>query len=277
MSDARPYNIKPFFLPFGEESLFCLLLEPAAGKPRAGILHLPPFAEEMHKSRRMAAVQARRFAEAGYAVLLVDLLGCGDSTGDFEDATWEAWLACAREAHGWLARAVEGPTVLWGLRLGAVLAAELSSQLPGVSGLILWQPVASGESFLNQFLRIRLAGEMLAPGQNKFGVKEMRGLLASGEAVEVGGYMLSPALALGIDRLRLARFAVPCPVHWFEVSPEPAGPLPASLKVIEEWTGAGTEVFPRAVAGDAFWISQEIVECPDLWLETSQALERIAP
>ena len=40
------------------------------------------WAEEMNKARRMAALQARLLAENGYAVLQIDLHGCGDSSGD---------------------------------------------------------------------------------------------------------------------------------------------------------------------------------------------------
>ena len=230
----------------------------------------------MHKSRRMAALQARQLAQAGYAVLQIDLLGCGDSTGDFEDASWENWLACARTAHDWLKQKTEGDIVLWGLRLGATLAAQLSSLLPRIAGLVAWQPVANGESFLNQFLRIRVASEMFA--DRKTGTKELRGQLNVGEAVEVGGYMLAPALASGIDKLRLAQLAIPAPVFWLEVSPTPgAQPSPASLKVIDSWVASGVQVSAQTIVGDSFWATQEITECPGLLVETLKAMQTLAP
>jgi len=76
---------------------FALLYTPEpATKQRGAVVYVHPFGEELNKSRRMAALQARAMASAGYSVLQIDLLGCGDSTGDFGDATWEAWLAdCA--------------------------------------------------------------------------------------------------------------------------------------------------------------------------------------
>jgi alpha/beta superfamily hydrolase len=40
----------------------------------------------MNKARRMAALQARALAALGYGVLLLDLHGCGDSSGDFGDS-----------------------------------------------------------------------------------------------------------------------------------------------------------------------------------------------
>ena len=276
MSYNKPCAVEPFFLPFGQHSLFCLYHAAATETPRAAVLYLPPFAEEMHKSRRMAALQSRRFAQSGYAVLQIDLLGCGDSSGDFAEASWEAWLACARAGHDWLRQKTQAPVVLWGSRLGAALAAELSLQLPEVNGLLLWQPVPNGENFLNQFLRIRVASEMFA--ERKTGLKELRAQLAGGEALEVGGYLLTPRLASGIDKLRLAQLAVPAPVRWLEVSPTPADqPPPASQKTLAAWSESGVDVIARTVTGDPFWATQEITECPELLRETLDALENITP
>ena len=115
------FEIEPFFLSGEQGALFCIHLYPTDTAPKGGILYLHPFAEEMHKSRRMAALQARRFAAEGYAVLQVDLTGCGDSSGDFGDATWEAWHDDARRAHTWLLAKAPGPIILWGLRTGASL------------------------------------------------------------------------------------------------------------------------------------------------------------
>jgi len=277
MSSPFNYSIEPFFLPFGRESLFCLYLSPQGQKPRGGILYLPAFAEEMHKSRRMVSLQAQAFAKAGYGVLLFDLLGCGDSTGDFEDATWDAWLGCAQTAHDWLFRQTQSNVFLWGLRLGAVLAAELSQQIPHIAGMILWQPVTNGERFLNQFLRIKVASEMLAPSQEKSGTKEFLELLESGKPVEVGGYMLAPALAAQLAKLRLANFTPNIPVIWLEASEtDPPAPSPANHKFIEAWTAQAVPVKCLAVAAANFWSSQEIQESPAVLHETCTALESIA-
>ena len=76
---------------------------PRAGQtPLGAVLYIHPWAEEMNKSRRMAALGSRALAAQGWAVLQVDLLGCGDSSGDFGDATWEAWLDDVTQAAQWL-------------------------------------------------------------------------------------------------------------------------------------------------------------------------------
>jgi len=240
---------------------------------KGSILYLHPFAEEMHKSRRMAALQARRFAAEGYAVLQLDLTGCGDSAGDFGDATWEGWLADARRAHAWLSEKHPGPVMLWGLRSGASLAVELANTLSGIERLLLWQPVANGEQFLNQFLRIKLASEMLSGTQAQSGTKELRARLESGEAIEVGGYLLGSAMARSLANMKLADMPPPCPVEWLEIGAENSdSPTPASQRIVDAWRTAGVNVRTRTVSGEPFWVTQEITECAGLIEATTAAV-----
>lgn len=258
-------DLHPFHLDTPRGPLFCLLTRPGGGaRPTGGLVYLHPFAEEMHKSRRMAALQARALAARGLAVLQVDLTGCGDSAGDFGDATWPAWLDDARRAHAWLTAETGVPVGFWGLRVGASLAVEAARDLAGVDRLLLWQPVVAGEVFLNQFLRIRLAGEMLADGQARSGTKALRARLDAGEAVEVGGYMLCPDMARALAALDLIG-PPPCPTRWLEVGAEAGADVaPASQRVVDAWRAAGVDVTTATVAGDPFWITQEITECPAL-------------
>src|SRR5207249_8517309 len=110
-------ELEAFFLPAEIGSRFTLFHRVRGSDARGGILYIHPFAEEMNKSRRMAALQARAFAAVGWDVLSVDLMGCGDSDGDFGDATLDAWLQDVDAAHRWLATRGSGPVWLWGLRL----------------------------------------------------------------------------------------------------------------------------------------------------------------
>ncbi|MCC6473266.1 MAG: hydrolase 2, exosortase A system-associated, partial [Burkholderiales bacterium] len=219
-------GFEPFFLPAPAGERLCLFHPPRAAL-RAAVLYLHPFAEEMNKSRRMAALGARALAARGCAVLQIDLYGCGDSSGDFGDASWEAWLEDAALALGWLRARADAPLALWGLRLGALLALDAARQgAASPERFLLWQPVASGEAMLTQFLRLRVAGEMLAEGKAATGVQDLRSRLAAGAAQEIAGYMLSPALAASIDALRLSELRpARGAVHWLEVVPE-AGRAP---------------------------------------------------
>lgn len=224
----------------------------------------------------MAALQARRLAAAGWAVLQIDLLGCGDSSGEFADARWPTWKHDVRAAAEWLRHRTGGEVSLWGLRLGATLAADCAHEREfDVDQLVLWQPVASGEQFLTQFLRLHLAGEMLTGGAAQTGVRDLRATLARGTTLEIAGYELHPKLAAAIDGLKMAEL-VPAAktVIWHEVTAQPEPRIvPASQRVLDVWRSAGLEVRDSAVTGDAFWSTLEIAECEALLNTTELSLK----
>jgi len=262
--------LEPFFLEARPGRRFCVYRGPAAGaRCRGGIVHVPAFGEEMHKSRRMVAEQARRFAERGFASVQIDLHGCGDSDGDFADARWETWERDVAAAAAWLEERTGGPVRLWGLRLGATLAAKIAAdRLVDAAGLVLWQPVANGATFLNQFLRLKVAGGMVAGARGGTDTKSLRGELLAGGCLEIAGYTLAPELASALDGLSLGSLVpAPIPCAWLDVSSgvqEAAGVSPASAQVIEAWRRGGTTVDAKAVPGEPFWASVEIAECPAL-------------
>jgi len=263
-------QIEPFFLESPRGPLFCIYLSPVNLALKGSLLYLHPFGEEMHKSRRMAALQARAFASLGYAVLQIDLTGCGDSAGDFADASWLVWRDDARLGQAWLHAKIGQPVTLWGLRTGALLAADMAQAL-NVQALLLWQPVTDGNLFLTQFLRIKLASEMLSDGQSKTGTKDLLAQLESGQGVEVGGNMLSPAMARELGALKLAAMTPTCPVIWLEVGAVNGAQLsPAAQRVADGWRAAVSRVQTQTVIGEPFWATQEITECLPL-IEASLA------
>lgn len=268
---AGRHSAEAFFLASAPGERYCLYHAPA-GACRGALVYLHPFAEEMNKSRRMAALQARALAAAGYGVLQIDLHGCGDSDGDFGDARWEQWHADVAAARAWLEARLGRPAGLWGLRLGALLALD-HARGHRVPELLLWQPVLKGEAFLTQFLRLLVASGMLDEDAPAAGTRELRAVLESGRALEVAGYTLAPELAAAIDALDAARLAPACPVHWFELVAADDRPLPpAALRVAQQWGGQAI----IKVAGPTFWSSQEIAECPALIAATCASLEKAA-
>jgi exosortase A-associated hydrolase 2 len=260
-----------FFLPaaHGEQRL-CLFHAPAR-PPRSRVLYLHPFAEEMNKSRRMAALACRALAEAGHAVLQIDLRGCGDSSADFGDASWVDWQGDVRLGLAWLDAntPADAPLWLWGLRVGGLLAANDWGR---PVHHVFWQPMTSGKLALQQFLRLKLAAEM-AGGASKGLMEQMKSTLAAGDAVEVAGYRLSGALANGLDASRLAPVGTPGRVEWLEVSTrEDAALTPVSEQSIKSWADAGWAVRSRIVPGPGFWATSEIELAPVLIAATVEAL-----
>ena len=287
----------PFFLPTAGGQRFCLLHTSgqAPEEPVASILHIHPFAEELNRSRRMVALQCQSLAAAGFEVLQMDLGGCGDSAGHFADATWEGWVADVLAAREWLvarqqkrgpvARVHADETIptgntlwLWGLRAGCLLAAEVARQLPAhAANLLFWQPVTQGAVHLAQFLRLKVAtdlvrggraGETVPAGDTAPSVNSKpRQLLAEGKQVEIGGYSISPALATGLEAAHLNGLPEGSRVVCLEFTPAPTVatnasafvPLsPALVSQIDKWQEHCAKAQGDAIPGALFWQSQEV-------------------
>jgi len=274
----RPPPAQPFFLdtvsgPAGYR--FCLYHTPAVdeGLDAVGaVLYLHPFAEEMNKSRRMAALQSRALAASGYAVLQIDLHGCGDSSGDFGEASWDHWLDDAVLGAQWLSRRHAAPLWLWGLRTGCLVACEAATRIDKPIRVLFWQPPASGKVLLRQFLRLKLAGQLLER-EASGAVESTWDALSKGHHVEVAGYTLAPELAIGLDRARLHAPRNGTDGHWLEVSTRPAAELlPATTSAAASWRDAGIGITTTAATGPAFWQTQEIEDAPALIDATIAAL-----
>lgn len=272
---------EPFFLDTPGGQRFCLF-HPPMGTPRAALLYLHPFAEEMNKSRRMAALAARRLAAQGVGVLQLDLHGCGDSGGEFLDARWDGWKDDVGAGLAWLRARLGLEAGLWGLRLGALLALDYAAgAAEAPARLLLWQPTLSGAGCLTQFLRLRLAGELLQDGHAAGGTEALRARLRAGEALEIAGYELHPGLALALEAADAHKLPAPrCPVDWLELVADSGRALPpAAARLAGAWRGQGVDLRQQAVPGPQFWSAQEIEEAPllldataALYLESAHAL-----
>ena len=239
------------------------------------MLHVHAFAEEMNKSRRMVALAARALAARGWSVLLIDLGGCGDSSGDFGEATWNGWIEDLLFAERWITEHIGGTCWLWGLRAGCLVAAEACGRLGGRSPLLLWQPVLSGRLHLTQFLRLKLASEALRQADERTGLKTLRTRLAEGTSCEIAGYMLNPSLGAGLEQAELHLDSQVAPVVWCELSADVEPTLaPASRVRLEALRGRSVTVDATVVRGPPFWQTAEIAEAPALVEATVGALER---
>lgn len=263
-----------FFLETPQGGRFCLLTRPQ-GTVRGAILHVPAFAEEQNKSRRMVALAAQSFAACGWTVLQLDPLGCGDSAGESADASWSQWVEDVGLGHDFLRTCCNGPVVLWTHRAGSLIAADWLRTARLRLPLLMWQPVANGRQHLSQFLRLKAASEMLTDADAKLALANTRAALQAGEVVEVAGYQLSAGLARGMEASSFELVAPDgCAVAMFEVDgsgrPEPS-PALAALRARLEAQGASASL--EKVCGPAFWQTQEIEIVPDLIERSCQVLE----
>lgn len=267
-----------------------LFYAPPSGRVRGLVVYVHPFAEEMNKSRRMAALQARALADLGYAVLQIDLLGCGDSSGNFGDASWSDWIDDVQLAVRWLQQrlpdSVDAPLWLWGLRSGCLLAVEAARRLQQPCNFLFWAPTCAGKTVLQQFLRLKVASDLI--GGNAKGVMDaLRQQLASGASVEIAGYQLAPAMATGLEASELKPdHLTPKPpssgqharLVWLELSTrEDASLTPVAAKNVVLWQQAGFDLGSNIVVGPAFWQTTEIEDAPALITATCAALTDAGP
>lgn len=262
----------------------CIYHAPQGQTTRGAVLHVPAFGEEMNKSRRSVALGARALSAAGFAVLQVDLLGCGDSDGDSGDAAWQTWLEDLKAALEWLGTRHPGATPwIWSHRSGCLLAADLAGQLGWSPRLLLWQPVLQGRSVVQQLLRLKAAAAW-AEGNGKQVTDQAKADLAQGKALEVSGYTFSADL---MQHLEAAQFLLPSAqqpgvaansVIWLEVGgPLATEPNPAAQAKIASLNQAGYTVHSSVVQGPSFWQTTEIEEATELVAQTVAQLCSHAP
>lgn len=258
--------IEPVFLEGSAGRLFALKFRPRA-VPKGHIVYIPPFGEEMNRCRSMVATQAANFAEDGYSCLLLDLFGTGDSQGELKDANWNQWKSDVETAVEWLMDSEPAPLIFWGIRLGGLLALDVASSTNlNPSKILLWQPVTNGKSYLTQVLRQRLAylaGNDLPPETTQ----ELRDKFASGESVEVAGYIIGGNLGVDIDAMHASSLQSlgSAEIVWVEQSMNSEKPLPpASVKMISHFQGLGNEVVVLKHSSPPIWQLHKRDHAPQL-------------
>ena len=275
--------VEPSFIKFDEGPLgarFCIWTLPAEHAPRAIIVYAHPFAEEMNKSRRMASLQARRFAQLGCAVLQADQIGCGDSAGGFGDATWDLWVddivtACKvarqRAQRDW-SSGPDLPLWIWGLRSGCLLAVQAAARANLHADFVFWQPVLAGKQVLQQFLRLGSVAARLGKPQAST-AESPRDVLAAGRTAHVAGYAIAPALANGMEAARLEAPVTPCRVEWFDAAAQAGNELPPAIRQAQAtWHAAGHEISMHPITGPMFWQTTEVEDAPELVAATTASM-----
>ena len=204
------------FFPSGSRRLYGFLHEPRASEVPlvigpAAVVFVHPFMEERQDAHPFLRSLAGRVSARGLWALRFDLHGCGDSEGEWEDATVASWLEDIRAACDFI-RAQSGVqrVILCGMRFGATLAAlaTLDDEKPA---LALIQPVVKGVAYSMDMLRAYVAAEMVLT--KKAGVT--RDLLVErlrlGQTVNVFGYHLTAAQFDGLRDIDLMQSLVSYP------------------------------------------------------------------
>jgi len=205
---------EPCLVPSGELLLHAVVYRPE-GTGKGNVCLVPALFEEKRSAHRAMVDFARALARAGWWVLHPDLAGSGNSPGDLRTLKLEDWVANVVDAVAWLRRrSGQVPTVLVGVRAGALIAAPAAAALdPPPRALHLWQPVVDGGKYLAQMQTRRRIQDGLTG-------HEAAALEGCGEVFDVDGFAVGPALYAGLQARRLEEDKLPpeMPVQILQIS-----------------------------------------------------------
>jgi len=252
------------FQPFSSGRLFCLRTSKKDSRPSKVVLVVPPFAEEMNKSRKMMSLLLAEAVSEDTCGYLFDLYGTGDSDGDFCQATWDIWRANLIDMLEFISaqKDVEHISIV-AIRTGALLVnsvlAEEGAYGSKINALHYWNPVFNAALYISQFLRLKLAANMMRNEGPKVGVKELRQELQVEGKLEVAGYTLNQALIEGMEGASIALHLsfLKVPLHFYELSSRDQI-TPGLMKKISEVRESSELCFTHVVEGSQFWSTQEI-------------------
>jgi hypothetical protein len=155
---------------------------------------------------------------------------------------------------------------------------DFSHQNPElVDRLLLWQPVLTGDVFVTQFLRLRVAAAMMNTAMPQEKTNELKSRLLNGQTLEVAGYTLHPDLirplvTLKGDTLSLQNIKE---VVIFELAASnESEPSLLNQQFLNSLQAVDIKASLTVVEGDTFWGSQEIVTALNLIQLTSEKVKQ---
>ena len=191
--------MNPFYFGTGQRRLFGIYTpaQAAAGAGVRAVVLCAPWGHEYLGAHRSIRHLATLLSAAGLHVLRFDYFGTGDSAGDMRQASLDGWRSDIETAIDELKDTAGAAKVgLAGLRLGATLAASVAAKRSrDVDALALWDPIASGEKYMQELVRAEL--EMRGVGRT-----DAASPPGDGVEREVGGFPITPQMSLdlrGID------------------------------------------------------------------------------
>lgn len=260
------------FLPLSRGNVF---LHAQVAQTTSAAILLPPFAEEMNKTRHLLSATMRELAAAGHSCFMLDNYGTGDSEGDLDSASAVIWREDLLALLNLLKAEGYQQLSFIAVRFGTLQLFDLITQpalpLP-VTRLILWQPMFDSAKFWQQFARIKVA-EAMATGV-KLSQAELEQQLLAGDTVEIAGYPINQAFYQSLSELQSA---IPpqlaqCQLSWFETSQLDAIALPVQKKL--EQLQQVTAVNFVQLKAEPYWQTTELARADELIALTIEQFSR---
>ena len=189
-------TLEPFYFGPSEKPLWGCYHEPDTETRRdCAIIVCYPMGHEYIQFHRACRQLALLLCNEGYPVLRFDFYGCGDSSGDGETGRLDQWLADISIAMGELRRRCGSMKIcLTGLRLGGTLAMMAGAQRDDIDGMVLWDPVVEGRTYLE---------ELKTQHRHMLEQAHVR-LMPDGKPLEVLGFPITDEMLMDLERIDLS-------------------------------------------------------------------------
>jgi alpha/beta superfamily hydrolase len=145
---------EPFLIGSGDQQLFAVYHPPADSSAEVATLICPPLFADFARSQPALREIAISLADAGQHAIRFDYRGTGDSYGVFEEVRLSGLVEDVQRV---VAEALELlgdiPLRFLGVRLSAIILAAAAGELSNADRFVLWDPVLSGEAYLDAMRR----------------------------------------------------------------------------------------------------------------------------
>lgn len=254
---------------------------PAGHKARPdkakAIILVPPFAEEMNRSKRMYVLCARLLANAGLHVICFDYSGTGDSSGEWGEFSYQDWVNDLKTVYDYALKTTSDVDFI-ALRFGALLLTDaILGKFVSANKCIFWDPLESGEVLTRQLVRIKIAAAM-ADNSKKITSQEVMQSMYDIGHLESGGYHITQSMFDEISTKKLAdnisKLLTVASVHWMASGKFKAGEnkwLANSFKSDDLDSDLAKRSLSMHPVNDVkFWMQQEVTISPKLLQLTKQ-------
>ena len=244
---------------------------------RAVIL-IPPFAEELNRSKRMYVLCARLLASQGVHVVCFDFVGTGDSYGDWGSYCVADWKTNLLDVYQFVREAGFTDISFLAVRFGALLAADtLVSEKLAIDKCIFWDPIEDGEVFMRQLMRMKMAAAM-AEESKKITTKELQAEIDQQGYLEIGGYHIDHAMVDDVNRLKLSgtieSVISSSALHWMTLGrvnrANSADNIPTCVP-----QNLSEKLTIHTIIDTKFWMQQEVTIAPALLRATSKLFANV--
>ena len=164
--------MNPFFFGSSSKRLFGVYHPPKGQVVRSeGVVMCYPFGMEYMRSHRAFRQLALLLSKKGFHVFRFDYYGTGDSAGEGEEFSIEQCVEDVGAAVDELKDTASITNIsLVGLRLGGAIAHRVSMMRSDINRLVLWDPIITGDAYINEMLQGFLEESPNTPIEGTIGV-----------------------------------------------------------------------------------------------------------